>query len=277
MKKIIALLLIFILAFGLYGCSGGNTSNENTNQNDNISQNENVKTNEDPIELTISAAASLTEAYNELKEIYELEKGVKLTFNYAASGPLQKQIEEGAEVDVFVSAGQKQMNELEEKDLILKDTREDIYRNELVLITPEEYKDEIKSIKDIVGTDLKLALGVPETVPVGQYSKDTLEYLGIWDKLEPNIVFAKDVSQVLAYVEKGEVAGGMVYSSDAVRAKQSYLAETFAEETHRPIVYPAAVVASTKNKEAASEFLKYLRTDKAKEILEKYGFKIYEK
>lgn len=273
MKKIIALLLVFTLALGLYGCAGGNTPNENINQNENSNTNESEK----PIELIISAAASLTEAYNELKEIYESEKGVKLTFNYAASGPLQKQIEEGADVDVFVSAGQKQMNELEEKDLIVKDTREDIYRNELVLIVSKEYRDLVTSINDIVGTDYKLALGIPETVPVGQYSKDALEYLEIWDKLESNIVFGKDVSQVLAYVDKGEVAGGMVYSSDAVRAKESYLTEVFAEETHRPIVYPVAVVGSSKNKEAALDFIKYLRTDKAKEILEKYGFKIYEK
>lgn len=273
MKKVIALLLVLVLALGLYGCTGSNETKEDVNSNGNASTNESAK----PIELTISAAASLTEAYNELKDIYESEKYVKLIFNYGSSGALQKQIEEGAEVDVFVSAGQKQMNALEEKDLIIKDTREDIYRNELVLIVPEEYKDEITSINDIIGTDLKLSIGVPETVPVGQYAKEALEYLKIWNKLQTNIVLAKDVSQVLTYVEKGEVAAGIVYSSDSVRAKQSYIAEIFSEETHRPIVYPAAVVASTKNKEASIDFLSFLRTDKAKEILGKHGFKIYEK
>lgn len=272
MKKLIALLLIFILAFGLYGCTGSNDTKEDANTKENASTNGNTN----PIELTISAAASLTEAYNELKDIYESEKGIKLTFNYAASGPLQKQIEEGADVDVFVSAGQKQMNELEEKELIFKDTREDIYRNELVLIVSKEYRDLVTSINDIIDTDLKLSIGVPETVPVGQYAKDALEYLKIWDKLQPNIILAKDVSQVLTYVDKGEVAAGIVYSSDAVRAKESYLTEAFAEETHRPIVYSAAVVASSKNKEASLDFLKYLRTDKAREVLEKHGFKIYE-
>lgn len=257
MKKVIALLLIFTLAFGIYGCSSDKPDSNN------------------PVELTISAAASLTEAYGELKEIYESEKGVKLIFNFAASGTLQKQIEEGAEVDVFVSAGKKQMDALDEKELIIKDTRENIYRNELALIVPEEYKGKIKTINDLVGTDLKLSIGIPETVPVGQYAKEALEYLGVWDELEPNIVYGKDVSQVLTYVEKGEVEAGVVFSSDSVRAKQSHIAEIFTEESHKPIVYPAAVVASTKDIKTSKDFLEFLRTDKAKEILEKYGFKIY--
>ncbi|WIV12793.1 molybdate ABC transporter substrate-binding protein [Proteiniborus sp. MB09-C3] len=279
MKKVIALLLIFTLAFGLYGCSSDKPENNPDNskpiENADQGQNDNQDENSNPVELTISAAASLTEAYGEIKEAYEAEKGVKLTLNFGASGTLQKQIEEGAEVDVFVSAGKKQMDALEEQDLIIKDTRENIYRNELALLVSEEYKDKIKSINDLVGTDLKLSIGVPETVPVGQYAKDALGYLKIWDGLEANIVYGKDVSQVLTYVEKGEVAAGIVFSSDSVRATQSYLAEIFPEETHTPIVYPAAVVASTKDKEASLEFLQYLRTDKAKEILEKYGFKIY--
>lgn len=257
MKKVKALVLILILAFGTYGCSSNRPEGNNS------------------VGLTISSAASLREAYGELKEIYELEKGVKLILNFGASGTLQKQIEEGAEVDVFVSAGKKQMDALNEKELIIKDTRENIYRNELALIVPEEYKDKIKTINDLVGADLKLSIGVPETVPAGQYAKEAFEYLGVWDKLEPNIVYAKDVSQVLAYVETGEVAAGIVFSSDSVRAKQSHVAEIFPEESHKPIVYPAAVVASTKDKEASKDFLEFLRTDKAKEILEKYGFKIY--
>ncbi len=281
MKKVIALLLVFILAFGLYGCtnnnSDGNKQGDNVvqDQDTNQDQDNNQNENNNPVELSISAAASLTEAYGEIKELYESEKGVKLTFNFGASGTLQKQIEEGAEVDVFVSAGKKQMDALEEQDLIIKDTRENIYRNELALLVSEENKDQIKSINDLVGTELKISIGTPEIVPAGQYAKDALVYLNIWDQLEPNIVYGKDVSQVLTYVEKGEVAAGIVFSSDSVRAKQSYLAEILPEESHTPIVYPAAIVASTKNKEAGLEFLQYLRTDKAKGILEKYGFKIY--
>jgi len=260
MKKI-SVLLILITSIAFYGCT--------RDQSPDKIQNANSK------ELTISAAASLTEAYGEIKELYEAEKGVKLVFNFGASGTLQKQIEEGAEVDVFVSAAVKQMDALEEQNLIIKDTRENIYRNELALLVAKEYKDQIKTINDLVGTDLKISIGVPETVPAGQYAKESLVNLGILDQLEPNIVYGKDVSQVLTYVEKGEVAAGIVFSSDSVRAKESYLAEILLEESHTPIVYPAAVVVSTKNKEAALEFLQYLRTDKAKEILEKYGFKIY--
>ena len=120
----------------------------------------------------------MTEAYGEIKELYESEKGIRLIFNFGASGTLQKQIEEGAEVDVFVSAGVKQMDALEEQNLIIKDTRENIYRNELALLVAKEYKDQIKTINDIVGTDLKISIGVPETVPAGQYAKECISIPG---------------------------------------------------------------------------------------------------
>ncbi len=211
----------------------------------------------------------------EIADQFEKEKNVTITFNFASSGKLQKQIEEGAPVDVFISAGQKQMDALEANNLIDKDSRQDLLENKLVMIVASEYNNEINVVEDLLEKDRKLSIGVPETVPVGQYAKETLEYLNIWDALSPNLILAKDVSQVLTYVEKGEVAAGIVYSSDAARISSSTIKQEFGAETHRPIVYPAAVVESSNQKEIGKMFLEYLRTEQVEKIFNNYGFKLY--
>lgn len=224
--------------------------------------------------ITICAAASLKEAFDEIKPKFEQEKGIKLTYNFGASGTLQKQIEEGAPADVFVSAGKKQMDALEGKKLIDKDSKKDLLANKLVLIVPNEYKDKIKTVSDLEGKDVKISIGEPESVPAGQYAKESLTYLKLWDKLSNKVVYAKDVKQVVAYVEKGEVAAGLVYNSDATVLKSSSIAQVIDEKSHKPIVYPEAVVTASKDKESAKAFLDYLNTDSSKQIFKKYGFDV---
>lgn len=224
--------------------------------------------------ITICAAASLREALNEIQPRFEQEKGIKLTFNFGSSGTLQKQIEEGAPADVFISAGKKQMDALEDKNLIDNESRKDLLGNKLVLIISNDYKDKIKSVSDLTGKDLKVSIGEPETVPVGQYAKDALIYLDVWDKLINNMVYAKDVKQVVAYVERGEAAGGIVYNSDAATIINSTIAQVFEENTHKPVVYPEAIISTSKEKESAKVFLDYLAEDSVKQIFEKYGFNI---
>ncbi|KNF08300.1 putative ABC transporter substrate-binding lipoprotein YvgL [Gottschalkia purinilytica] len=260
MKSMLLILTILLSTLSFAGCS---KAKEQTPD----------KTSKEPSKtITVSAAASLKESLDEIQKDFEKEKGIKLTFNFGSSGALQKQIEEGAPADVFISAGKKQMDALEEDNLIDKDTRKDLLGNKLVLIVPNEYKDKIKSIDDLANSSEKISLGETESVPVGQYSKDALTYLKLWDKFTDRIVFAKDVKQVVSYVEKGEVAGGIVYNSDATVIKDSFIAQTFGEDTHKPIVYPEAVISSSKDKESAKTFLEYLDTKKSKEIFEKYGF-----
>lgn len=259
MKRGLSVLMALVLVFGVVGCSKKVEEN-------NISETQSI---------TVSAAASLTDAMAEIAYQFEKEKNITITFNFASSGKLQKQIEEGAPVDVFVSAGKKQMDALEANNLIDKDSREDLLKNKLVMIVANEYNDKINEVSDLVDKELKLSIGVPETVPVGQYAKETLEYLKLWDGLSSNIVFAKDVSQVVTYVEKGEVAAGIVYSSDAARIDSSTVKQEFADETHRPIVYPAAIIESSNQKETGKMFLEYLRTEEVKEIFNKYGFQLY--
>lgn len=227
---------------------------------------------ENPKSITICAAASLKDALNEIQPMFEQEKGIKLTYNYASSGALQKQIEEGAPADIFISAGKKQMDALEDKKLIDKESRENLLSNKLVLIVPREYLDTIKTAADLIDKDVRISIGQPESVPAGQYAKDCLIYLNLWDKLNNKIVYAKDVKQVAAYVEAGEIAAGIVYNSDTAVLRNSIVAQVFEENSHKPIVYPGAIISASKNKSSAKVFLDYLNTDTAKQVFEKYKF-----
>ncbi len=257
MKRILLILTVLISAIYLSGCAQPQQQVQQSSKN-----------------ITICAAASLRDALNEIQPRFEQEKGIKLTFNFGSSGALQKQIEEGAPADIFISAGKKQMDALEDKNLIDKESRKNILGNKLVLIVPNEYKDNIKTVSDLVNMDVKISIGEPESVPAGQYAKDSLTYLNLWDKLNSKIVNAKDVKQVVAYVEKGEVAAGVVYNSDAAVIKNSTIVQIFDENSHKPIVYPGAIISASKDKEAAKAFWDYLNTDSAKQIFEKYGFDI---
>jgi molybdate transport system substrate-binding protein len=222
--------------------------------------------------ITVCAAASLRDVLNEIQPKFEQDTGIRLTLNFASSGALQKQIEEGAPADVFISAGKKQMDILESNNLIDKESRKNLIGNKLVLIVPNEYKNKIKTIFDLVDKDVIISIGEPNSVPAGQYAKESIEYFDLWDKLESKIVYAKDVRQVVAYVETGEVAAGVVYNSDAIVLKKSTVVQVFDEEAHEPIVYPGAIISASKEKESAKAFLDYLNNDTAGQIFENYRF-----
>ncbi len=229
-------------------------------------------TKESPKSITISAAASLKESLTELQPKFEKDNNVKLTFNFGASGTLQKQIEQGAPSDVFISAGKQQMDNLEKENLIDKSSRKNLLNNRLVLIVSKDYKDKVKSLSDLTSVNGKIAMGEASVVPAGQYGKESLEKLNLMDKVKDKMVYAKDVKQVVQYVESGEAVAGIVYKSDATVLKNSSIAETIDESSHKPIVYPEAIVTASKEKEIAKKFLEYLNTDSAKEAFKKYGF-----
>lgn len=221
-------------------------------------------------ELFISAAASLQEVLTEAgKDYQDKNPDVKLTFNFASSGTLQRQIEQGAPVDIFISAGQKQMNELEAKKLLIPGTREDLIGNELVLITGIDKSIEIK---DLANSEItKIAIGTPETVPAGQYAQEVLANYQMWELLQDKLILAKDVKQVLAYVETGNVEAGFVYLSDTVNSDNIKVTR-LPSDSHSPIVYPAAQILEGKNKEQAEKFLEYLDSPSAQQIFQQYGF-----
>ncbi|MGE5630595.1 MAG: molybdate ABC transporter substrate-binding protein [Caulobacteraceae bacterium] len=223
-------------------------------------------------EVFVFAAASLKDSLTDIKYNFEKDKDIKLMLNFAASGTLQKQIEEGAPADLFILAGRKQMDALENENMIENGSRTNLLKNRLVLVVSKDYKDKIKTIADLADLDIKISIGEPETVPAGLYAKESLTSMKLWDKLSSKIVFAKDVKQVLTYVERGETAAGIVYASDASVIKDSYVVETVEENTHSPIVYPAAILSSSKDKDSSKMFLDYLMSSESQRIFEKYGF-----
>ncbi|HEU0173187.1 MAG TPA: molybdate ABC transporter substrate-binding protein [Blastocatellia bacterium] len=225
-------------------------------------------------EITVSAAASLKDAFGEIGKQYESRMGAKINFNFGASGALQKQIESGAPVDVFASAGIPQMDALATQGLIAPETRRDFARNTLVLVVPADSTLGITAFADLGGAKVKkLAVGNPKTVPVGQYAEQALTRLGLWRQLEPRLILAEDVRQALDYVARGEVDAGIVYASD-VRATGDRVrtVATAPADSHDPILYPIAVVRASSRQETAKAFIDVVMSDEGQRILEKYGF-----
>jgi molybdate transport system substrate-binding protein len=227
-----------------------------------------------PKEIIVSAAASLKNAFEELAPIYEKKTGVHVNYNFAASGVLQQQIEAGAPADVFASAAEKQMNELEKKDLLLKGTRQDFTGNSLVLILPADSKIPVKEFSDLERPEVaRLSIGNPKTVPAGQYAQEALTSLKLWDKLQSRFILAENVRQVLDYVARGEVEAGLVYASDAAIAKQKIrVVATAPKDLHTAIIYPIAVIGSSSNSAAAKKFIDLVLSKTGQTILARYGF-----
>jgi molybdate transport system substrate-binding protein len=225
-------------------------------------------------EITVSAAASLKDAFGEIGKQYESRTGSKVNFNFGASGALQKQIESGAPVDVFASAGRPQMDALASQDLIEPGTQRDFARNVLVLVVPADSTSGPTSFTDLGGAKVtRLAVGNPKTVPVGQYAQQALTRLGLWQQLQPRLILAEDVRQTLDYVARGEVDAGIVYASD-VRAADNKVRKvaTAPTDLHDPILYPIAVVRASSAKDAARAFIDAVMNDEGQRILGTYGF-----
>jgi len=226
-------------------------------------------------EVTISAAISMKDAVDELgRGFMAARPGVTVRYNFGSSGELQKQIEAGAPVDLFISAAQRQMDELEKKGLIAGGTRKVFARNVLVVIKPADSKIDIAKPADLLDARVgKIVVGNPKTVPAGQYSEESLKALGLWDRLQPKLVFSENVRQALDYVTRGEVDAGFVYTTDAaIRGQQVKEAFRPGEETYRPVVYPVAVVAGAKQATLAQAFLDLLVGRDGQATLARYGF-----
>ncbi len=253
MKKVLNLLFMVIIATAFLGCSYKNVENK---------------------ELTVSAAASLTELMEEVKPMFEKEYGAVLTVNLASSGTLQKQIEEGAPVDVFISASSSKMDALAEKGLIDDSSRIDLLKNQVVLIVSTDSEGKVKSLEDLKKGDVKVSIGEPSSVPAGKYGKESLEYYKVWDDIKDKLIFAKNVKQVVSYIESGEVDAGIIYKSDATLLKNSIIVKKLEPESHKAIVYPAAIIKSSMNSELAEKFIEFFEKDEVKKIVEKYNFEI---
>jgi molybdate transport system substrate-binding protein len=226
-------------------------------------------------EVTLSVAISMKDVVEELgRGFMAARPGVTLRYNFGSSGELQKQIEAGAPVDLFISAAQRQMDDLEKAGLITVTTRRVFARNVLTVVKPVDSKIDIAKPADLLDARItKIAVGNPKTVPVGQYTEESLKALGLWEKLQPKLIFSENVRQALDYVARGEVDAGFVYTTDATTRTQQ-IKEAFRppEDTYRPVLYPVAVVASSKNPAIARAFADLLMSRDGQMVLGRFGF-----
>lgn len=231
--------------------------------------------NDNKNELHISAAISLSEALIELKEIYEKEHPVSITYHFGGSGKLAQQIEQGAPFDIYISANEQWMKEVMEKDLVDKHTYTAIINNKLVFIKRKDLQLEETDLNILLEEDIKqIAIAHPDTVPAGYYTKQALENYQLWEEIDEKIIFAQDVRQVLTYVETGNAEVGFVYASDLFQAENVDLVDFVDENLYEEIIYPSAVRKNSDKMELAKAFLQFLTTAEAQKVFEKYGFSI---
>lgn len=258
MKRILSIALALILAMSMLimtGCGGND---------------------EEKPAVTVLAAASLTDALDEIITEHEKDSDCTIKASYAGSGDLVQQIEGGAPCDIFISASKSNMDQLEEGGYLNTDTRKDMLLNTLTLISTVEKKD-VVTMDTLTSDDIDvIAVGEPETVPAGKYATQVLDNLSLTDSLSEKIVYAKDVRAVLDYVETGNADCGFVYRTDALMMdteKGAIIGDVDAE-LHDAIVYPAAILKDAPQADFAADFYEFLQSDFAKEVFEKYGFTV---
>jgi molybdate transport system substrate-binding protein len=257
-RKAVTAMLTFALASSLLSC--GPRARQGRSQ---------------PQTIVVSAAVSVENAFVKIANLDTTRTGTKVDFSFGASGNLEKQIEAGAPVDVFASAGEKEMDQLQSQALIQPDTRADFAGNTLVLVVHANSKLKLDSFGQLDEQQIKrLAIGNPKTVPAGFYAEQALKNLNLWPKLQSRLIFAEDVRQVLDYVMRGEVDAGIVYATDVMiaRGKARQVAEA-PDGTYGPIRYPIAAIKNCAHPEAAEQFIKLVLSPEGESILSSYGFR----
>jgi molybdate transport system substrate-binding protein len=280
--RTITTLTVTAAILAMTGCGSAQTSSDNqastesTAAESTAASAEAVKEPEskEPVELTVLAAASLTDVCDEIKEMYEKEHdNVTLTFSYGGSGALQTQIEEGVPCDVFISAATKQMTALDEEGLMNSDTIRNLLENKVVLIVPKDSDSEITSFEDAATDKVSMiGLGEPGSVPVGQYSEEIFTTLGILDTVQAKANYGSDVRTVLSWVETSAVDCGVVYATDAYVSDGVTIVCEAPEGSCKKVIYPAGIVAASENQDEAENFIQYLESDEIMQLFESYGF-----
>lgn len=258
MKKIVTLLIIvFCFTLSLVGCKSDLTPSKTT--------------------LTLAAAASLKNCMDQdLIPLFEKHyPDIHIQTTYDSSGKLQSQIEEGAPIDLFISAAMKQMNALNTQGLILEDSLLELLENKVVLIVPETSTKALTAFEDLLTVDA-IAIGDPESVPAGQYAKEALTNLGLWDKLSSHFSLGTNVTEVLNWTAEGSADAGIVYATDAASNGRVKVVCEAPEGSVSRVIYPVGIVKTTPNEEASKTFLAFLQTEEALQIFEAYGFTPYQ-
>ena len=276
MKKIICLILSIVMILSLFGC--------NTSQNT-MSENVQPETQVEKTELIVFAAASMTETLNQIKELYETNnENITLTYNFDSSGTLLKQILAGAECDIFISAAQKQMNQLDinkgeednpdRNDVVLQGTRINLLENKVALAVPDGNPKDITSFNDLTTDKLSLLAIGNSDVPVGSYTIEILNYLGkpVEEfESEGKITYGSNVKEVTTQVKEGTVDAGIIYATDA-KSADLQVVDLATKDMCKQVIYPAAVLNITKNETESRKFLDYLKSNEAMEVFKSVGF-----
>lgn len=226
--------------------------------------------------LTVSAAISLKDVFTELGHDYEVaHPGIKVNFNFGASGDLEQQVAAGAPVDIFAAASTKETGELVSQGKLDSSTLIQPVTNDVVLAAPANSPAAAATFTDLAQARFgKIAIGNPDTVPAGRYARDVLTHYGIWNTVKPRLIYGESVRQVLDYVARGEVDAGIVYATDAAaRASEVKVLLTAPADSHQPVAYPMAVVTGAPQAAAARQFLAWLSSAQTRPIFEKYGFR----
>lgn len=284
-KRLVSCMLVLVMAVSMFAGCG---KKDDAAAKEDTTQETEKKEDEEPVELIVFAAASMTETLTQLGDDYMKEhKNVTIQYNFDSSGTLKKQIQEGADCDIFISAGQKQMNQSDKDasadvnteglDFVLEGTRFDILENKVALAVPEGNPAGINSYDDLKAKladgSIKMAMGNSD-VPVGQYTQKILAYFGLnEDELAAAgaITYGSNVKEVTTQVSEAAVDCGIIYATDAYSANLKVV-DTATKDMCGQVIYPAAVMKTTKNEEAAKAFLKYLTEDTANKVFEGVGF-----
>jgi molybdate transport system substrate-binding protein len=226
--------------------------------------------------ILVAAAASLQKALQEVTPLYtQANPNQIVNYNFAASGVLEQQIQQGAPVDVFIAAADKQINSLQKQGLLVAGTHQNLLTNQLVLITPKQSHIPLTSFRQLTNPEIKrISIGEPRTVPAGQYATEVLQHLGILERVKSKFVLGNNVKSVLTTVETGDVEAGIVYITDAKSSDRVTIAAIADPKLHSPIHYPIAIMKASKSLAGSKQYIEFLKSKSARTVFKKYGFGI---
>ncbi|MCL1935308.1 MAG: molybdate ABC transporter substrate-binding protein [Defluviitaleaceae bacterium] len=269
-------LIVSISVIFLTSCNSIVTNDNETRENSSsISQTDNENSQMSGEILVASAMVFLDISPDLAREFNKKYPNINVNFTHAGAGPLQIQIEEGAPVDVFMSVGLQNTNNLKEAGLIYNDEVINLTRNTVALIVPETSTEEINSFEDLVNVNGLIAYGDPTVLPLGQFATEILEHFDILDKVSSNVMFATDVRQTLNWVEAGNVSAGFVFLTDALTSDKVRVVSIAEPSWHGAAINPVAIISRSENLEAAKAFVNFLSTPEAVKIFENFGFAMY--
>jgi molybdate transport system substrate-binding protein len=226
--------------------------------------------------LLVAAATSLQSALQEINPLYARSIATsQVKYDFGSSGTLQQQIERGAPIDIFISAASAQMQALQQQNLLVPNTQTNLLTNQLVLIIPKTSAQKLTDFRQLTQSKIqRIAIGEPRSVPAGKYATEVFTNLGILDRLQSKLVLTNNVRAVLASVETGDADAGIVYISDAQSSNKVAIAAIAEPQLHSPIIYPIAILKSSKSIAAAKKYLEFLHTKPVQSVFKKYGFGI---